>query len=165
MCWCFLSCVFSGNFHRVLSLLGWTLHTVEGICHLCMCQERESPYSRSIKVECRVQVRKSNLFNQLIQWKSGYFTSHCACFVSPTVVQRMPERTCELNPVAYPKVRINIHPVACCIMLHVPFLSSTTHSLITLYTPLDLFFTVLFLNVSEWRVSIPRCSKDEKDLR
>lgn len=113
MCWCFLSCVFSGNFHRVLSLLGWTLHTVEGICHLCMCQERESPYSRSIKVECHVQVRKSNLFNPFIQWKSGYFTSHCACFVSPTVVQRMPERTCELNPVAYPKVRINIHPVAC----------------------------------------------------
>lgn len=42
------------------ALLEWTLHTVEGICHLCTCQERESRRSRSLKAACRVQVRSTN---------------------------------------------------------------------------------------------------------
>lgn len=51
------------------------------------------------------------------QWKSDKFLLPLPSPL-PTVVQRLPERTCNLNSVGYPKVRMNsyiqnVHPFAC----------------------------------------------------
>lgn len=85
-----------------LALLEWTLHAVEGICHLCTCQERESPCSRNLKAECHVQVRK---INKVLLAFSGYFSSEIRLFVLSDFIFHLSD-SCSAN--AGEKLRITL---------------------------------------------------------
>lgn len=108
--------VFSGEFFEGggLALLEWTPPTLEGICHLCTCQEKESLSSHNLKAECHVQVQK----------KRHYSNDYKQCTLDIAVTLTVKHRV--ISPATVSHTRTN---VAAFVLKTTPSLCNTVFSL------------------------------------